>query len=795
MSYWQEACGRKRKVKRISILGQSILAILCVLIIPTALISYHVLNNAAQYSEENIALSKLDNLESVSSMTELVLGGYTRNVIQFANNSACKRLAEVNLYRNIGTDMSKIKAVWNGIDYLDRGFGTEKMVQSCFYMGDGSDYVISTDRGVCKVENYASLDWLMDEGDSGLKKGIRGKWIARNLYGTEIPEDNEAVSTRQNKVSVLTYVYSINPLISSDGGTVVCNIYMSKLSDFMNPAGQTSGVCYILDESSNIICHPSKALSPAGEEEKQIADTIAGLGTKKGYFDYEYNGIRYLCAYRKSDANSWTYIATYNLEDIMRGAKTISYQGMMVIMAAIAAGLVLVVAAFYWLFRPFRNLIGAIRKDMSAGEARNERPKNEIYYLREAFEKMKAEEGEIHSMLEARNSDTERLLLREVLSGTLDGDKKKENLDALFPYGHFVVLFAGVDGGSRLLRDYNWDERMYYFLQIEEIFSRLLKGEGYVAKTVYFRSTTCVTVLNIKTYDQKKVTTFILERIAMIKEELKKVFDYTMTIGVSTVHGDIRDLNEGMEEATKAVKHRIIAGKNQVIFWRDRMNESEYYHYPYDSERRIVNNIKLHNMEAVAEEITAVREKILAIEDISYDNVVLIYQQLVGSMIKTLVGERVQISRFLGNGRKVYTTIAELDTIEEIEDFVKDFVGQLREYLEEGTEEKEEEQLYERILAFLDIHYREDIDFEETAGKMGISYSHMRHVMREKGDISLTDYINRCRINEAKELLISTDKKLTEIAEQVGYHNVQSLNRFFKKYEGTTPNSLRKVDK
>ena len=120
-------------------------------------------------------------------------------------------------------------------------------------------------------------------------------------------------------------------------------------------------------------------------------------------------------------------------------------------------------------------------------------------------------------------------------------------------------------------------------------------------------------------------------------------------------------------------------------------------------------------------------------------------------------------------------------------------MGQLREYLEEGTEEKEEEQLYERILAFLDIHYREDIDFEETAGKMGISYSHMRHVMREKGDISLTDYINRCRINEAKELLISTDKKLTEIAEQVGYHNVQSLNRFSRSMRGQRPTALEKL--
>lgn len=765
------------------------------LIIPTALISYQVLNNAAQYSEENIALSKLDNLESVSSMTELILGGYTRNVIQFANNSACKGLSDVVLYRSIGTDMSRIKAVWNGVDYLDRAFGTEKMVQSCFYLGDGSDYVISTDKGVCKVENYFSLDWLLEKEDFELKKGIQGKWIARNLYDTEIQDDNEAVSARQKKVSVLTYVYSINPLISSDRGTVVCNIYMSKLSDFMNPTGQSSGICYILDENNNIICHPSKSLSAAGEEEKKIVDAIAEMKVKKGYFDYEYNGIRYLCAYQKSAVNNWTYIATYNLEDVMSGAKTISYQGMMVIMAAIAAGLVAAVAIFYWLFRPFRNLIGVIRKDMTTEETKSERPKNEIYYLREAFEKMKAEEGQIHNMLEARNSDTERLLLREILSGTLDSDKKKENLDALFPYEHFVVLFAGMDGGSKLLRDYNWDERMYYFFQIEEIFSRFLKGEGYVAKTVYFRSTTCVTVLNIKIYDQKRVTAFIYERIAMIKEELKKVSDHTMTIGVSTVHGDIRDLNEGMEEAIKAVKHRIIAGKNQVIFWRDRMNESEYYHYPYDSERRIINNIKLHNMEAVVEELTAVREKILAIEDISYDNVVLIYQQIIGSIIKTLVGERVQISRFLGNGRKVYTTIAELDTIEEIEEFVKGFVMQIQEHFRENAEEKEEEQLYERILAFLDVHYREDVDFEAAAGEMGISYSYMRHVMREKGATSLTDYINRCRINEAKELLISTDKKLTEIAEQVGYHNVQSLNRFFKKYEGTTPNSLRKVDK
>lgn len=782
-------------MRRLSILGQSILTLLCVLIIPTALISDHVLNRAAQYSEENIAMSKLDNLEAVSSMTELVLSGYTRNVIQFANNSACKGLSDAIPYQSIGGDINRIKTVWNALDYLDRVFGTEKMVQSCFYIGDNSDYVISTDKGVCKTENYTSLDWLEAEGGTNEKKGIRGRWMARSLYEMEAQNGEESVKPYQDSVSVLTYVYTINPLISADGGTVVCNIYMSKLSEFINPGESSSGICYILDGDNHVICHPYKSPSSVGEEEQKVAEKIAEMGGSRGYFDYEHEGIRYLCAFQKSKINDWVYVACYNLEDVMRRAHEVSYQGMMVISLAIATGLILVVLIFYLLLHPFRSLIDVVRENMTTDEDGKERTKNEAHYLREAFEKMKEKEGEIHNMLETRNSDTERLLLREILSGTLDEDKKKESLRKIFPYEHFIVLFIGTDGSDKLLRDYSWDERMYYFLQIEEIFSRFLAEEGCVAKTVYFRSTACVTVLNIKTYDQKKITDFLLERTALIKEEVKKVFDYTMTIGVSAVHGDVRDLNEAMEEAVRAMRHRIIVGKDQLIFWRDRIDESEYYHYPYDSERKIINNFKLHNMEAVIEELTQVREMIVSMEDISYDNVVLIYQQMVGSIIKTLVGEKVQMSGFMGKGRKVYITISELDTIEEIDEFVKDFVRQIQENFEANTEEKEEEELYERIITFLDMHYREDIDFEEAAAELRISYSHMRHVMREKGDTSLTDYINRRRIIEAKRLLISTDKKLTEIAEQVGYHNVQSFNRFFKKYEGTTPNSLRKVDK
>lgn len=93
--------------------------------------------------------------------------------------------------------------------------------------------------------------------------GIRGEWIARELYNNQDGKDG-GESQGRNKIPVLSYVYSISPLITAKGGYIVCNIYNSRLSEFINPSNQASGVCYILDEDRNIICHPDNAFFLGG---------------------------------------------------------------------------------------------------------------------------------------------------------------------------------------------------------------------------------------------------------------------------------------------------------------------------------------------------------------------------------------------------------------------------------------------------------------------------------------------------------------------------------------------------
>ena len=82
--------------------------IFCVLIIPTSLFSYYAMDRVSKYSEESIGVSKVDNLESLSKATEMVLNSFSRNVIQFANSASYRNLGEINSYQILNSDFEMV---------------------------------------------------------------------------------------------------------------------------------------------------------------------------------------------------------------------------------------------------------------------------------------------------------------------------------------------------------------------------------------------------------------------------------------------------------------------------------------------------------------------------------------------------------------------------------------------------------------------------------------------------------------------------------------------------------------
>ena len=74
-----------------------------------------------------------------------------------------------------------------------------------------------------------------------------------------------------------------------------------------------------------------------------------------------------------------------------------------------------------------------------------------------------------------------------------------------------------------------------------------------------------------------------------------------------------------------------------------------------------------------------------------------------------------------------------------------------------------------------------------------MSISALSRSFKQKTGVNLLDYINQQRINEVSRLLKETNKTLNEIVANVGYVNISTLNRNFKKYMGTTPGKYRQM--
>ncbi len=90
--------------------------------------------------------------------------------------------------------------------------------------------------------------------------------------------------------------------------------------------------------------------------------------------------------------------------------------------------------------------------------------------------------------------------------------------------------------------------------------------------------------------------------------------------------------------------------------------------------------------------------------------------------------------------------------------------------------------------------YAENITLKEFSQKYFINKAYLGQLFKKTYGISFKDYLNDCRMNEAINLLMRTNLKVYEIADKVGYKDVDYfISRFIIK-TGCTPTKYRKIN-
>ena len=99
--------------------------------------------------------------------------------------------------------------------------------------------------------------------------------------------------------------------------------------------------------------------------------------------------------------------------------------------------------------------------------------------------------------------------------------------------------------------------------------------------------------------------------------------------------------------------------------------------------------------------------------------------------------------------------------------------------------------LFEAI-GYMRVHLHENVSVNDMAAHIGYSQSHFHHLFKSYTQHTPYSYFLSLKINQARYLLLNTNKSLSVISEELGFGKVSQFSNLFKKELHVTPTKFRK---
>jgi len=99
--------------------------------------------------------------------------------------------------------------------------------------------------------------------------------------------------------------------------------------------------------------------------------------------------------------------------------------------------------------------------------------------------------------------------------------------------------------------------------------------------------------------------------------------------------------------------------------------------------------------------------------------------------------------------------------------------------------------LVQRARDYIAQHKTEPLSLSAVAKAAGASVFHFCKVFHKATGLKFTDYVARVRLEEARTQLLNPDRRISEVAYDVGFQSLTQFNRMFKRVFGQSPSEFR----
>lgn len=215
----------------------------------------------------------------------------------------------------------------------------------------------------------------------------------------------------------------------------------------------------------------------------------------------------------------------------------------------------------------------------------------------------------------------------------------------------------------------------------------------------------------------------------------------------------------------------------------------------FESQSMILKKIKLETVlkrGSRDEVLEAVNKIISEISDLSLNKDKLFI------ILNNIVLESFKIMKELDYGAEDLLEVIDKEDLEklnysnlkEVEVFLKELLLHLHNIICFNPAEKNQEMI-QQMKEYIADNYQNGITLSEMARDFNISISYLSSLFHEETGESFSEYLNLLRLNKAKELLKSTDIKIYQIADRLGFNDAYYFSSWFKKQVGASPTTYR----
>ncbi len=657
---------------------------------------------------------------------------------------------------------------------------TNDYIQSIYVYSTYAETIISSSGGVADIHNFKDVGWL--------------DTFSQHFTGTKLMDTRVIDDGFGKSYNGITFIRNLPNESWSKNGALVINVNEAYIYDLIRGMYEGNrGTALVISNSGKIVSF---------EDKKKLNQSVLGeVYAKKVFlsnqasFIEKVDGQEVLFSFVKSPQNKWHYLHMIPLADLYRDTRS-NFR----VVAGTTIANILLCLAFALLiskkiYRPIKKLISLI--DSKSKFEMDLLEGNEYEFLDKAYNTVLEKNMDMENTIAKLKPIIKEKFFNNLLAGKkLSESEINERLRYLrtnFIYSRFVAMVVQIDDYDSKMVDSNEVKRNLIKRQLIDVIEKIM-NEYNSGIAVEMESNMIGVIYN---FAKNSVGSNEPGSLPMIAEAIRGTaeahFPFTVTLGIGRTYDDILHIGMSCVEAKKALHYKVYQGKNMIIDIHSLDSASyELYFYSSNEERKLLEMIKTGNIDEILSALDELFDTIIDSKALSDNYVQQYFIRIINLILESMIESGYKITDLLHDKRNVYQEIHGKETIEDIRVWFEDFCHELAEGITAMNDITGNRNI-DKLLSFINDNYKSDISLNDVAEYVGLSPSYVSTIFKEAINMSFVNYLNKMRIDSAKQLILDTQLSINEIGFKVGFNNVQNFYRTFKKHEHMTPGKFRQM--